>query len=298
MKVSKDISEQRLATHGETLAYYATFFEEKMVRLPDGKKVFYREANPGAGQAILVVHGITGTHYSMLQMAGVWAERGSHVIVVDLPGHGRSDRIHAEHFRDLADWLAAVIRQLVPAQPITLVGNSFGSSVCFSYLSHYELPTGSRVVLGAPTPIISRLSSTLEQASKLIPEWLLNYGYYRNPLVEFIRMAVLLADLRNDLMRLRLRESLRGEAKVVQHKYAMSLTALMARDKPYELPLKSDEIHENIHVVYGDSDKIAHGRTGEVMVQILPRAQIIRAQKCGHLVHIEAIASLNKAVGL
>lgn len=287
-----------MSTDGKTLAYYATLFEEKTVHLPDGKMVFYREANPGTGQAILVVHGITGTHYSMLQMAGAWAERGAHVIVVDLPGHGKSDRIHAEHFRDIADWLDLVIRQLVPAQPITLVGNSFGSSVCFSYLSHYELPAGSRVVLGAPTPVISRLSSTLEQASKFLPEWLLNYGYYRNPLVEFIRMAVLLADLRNDLMRTRLRESLRGEAKVVQHKYAMGLTALMARDKPFELPLKSDDIHESIYIVHGDSDKIAHRQTGEIMGGILPRAQIIRAKKCGHLVHIEATASLDKAVGL
>lgn len=287
-----------MSADGKTLAHYASLFNERTLQLSNGKTVFYREANPGKGQAILVVHGITGTHYSMLQMAGVWAEHGRHVIVVDLPGHGRSDRIGVGHFRDLADWLHLVIQRLLPDQPITLVGNSFGSAVCFSYLSHYELPDNSRVVLGAPTPVISRLSYLLEQASKLFPEWLLNYAYYRNPLVEFIRMSVLLADIRSDLMRARLRESLRSEAKVVQHKYAMGLTKRMAQDKPFEQTLRSDAIHKNIYVVHGDKDKIAHRHTGEIMIRLLPDAHVIKADKCGHLVHIEAVPSLNEAIDL
>lgn len=287
-----------MSNDDKTLAHYAALFQEKTVVLPGRKTVFYRESHPGHGRPILVVHGITGTHYSMLQMAGAWAERGRHVIVVDLPGHGRSDRITAVHFRDLGDWLHLVIRQLLPGQPITLVGNSFGSAVCFSYLSHYDLPDASRVVLGAPTPVISRLSYWLEQASRLFPEWMLNHAYYRNPLVEFIRMSVLLADIRNDLMRARLRESLRSESKVVQHKYAMSLTKLMARDQPFQQALKSSKIHQDIYIVHGDRDKIAHRDTGEIMIRLLPGAHVIRADKCGHLVHIEAVPSLNQAVGI
>jgi pimeloyl-ACP methyl ester carboxylesterase len=281
----------------KTLADYSTLFASRAVQLQGGQHVHYLEANPGAKKTIFVVHGITGTHYSMLQMAGVWAERGAHVLVVDLPGHGKSDRVQTQHFRDLADWLHEVINKLVPDRAITLVGNSFGSAVCFSFIAHYSLPEGSRVVLGAPTPTISRLSSGLEQASKLFPEWVLNHGYYRNPLVEFIRMRVLLADIKNDHLRSRLRESLRSEAKIVQHKYAMGLLQHMYRDEPYKLPL-SDEIHKNIIVVYGDSDKIAGRNVGDVIRQRLPYAQIIEAPLCGHLVHIEAVEPLTEAVGL
>jgi pimeloyl-ACP methyl ester carboxylesterase len=282
----------------KTLADYAALFVSRTVQLPGGQSVHYREANRGAKKTIVVVHGITGTHYSMLQMAGVWAERGAHIIVVDLPGHGKSDRVDARRFRDLADWLYAVIGILVPGNhPITLVGNSFGSAVCFSLIAHHGLPDGSRVVLGAPTPTISRLSSSLERASKLFPEWLLNHGYYRNPLVEFIRMRVLLADINNDHLRSRLRESLRSEAKIVQHKYAMGLLQHMYRDEPYMLPLP-DEIHKNIVVVYGDDDKIAGRNVGDVIRQRLPYAQVVEAPLCGHLVHIEAVESLTEAVGL
>lgn len=282
----------------QSLAYYEQFFEHKITQLEDGHVVSYRESNPDAEKTIVVVHGITGTHYSMLQMAGAWAERGAHVIALDLPGHGGSDRIQAKHFKDIADWLHEVITHLSLTQTLTLVGNSFGSAVCFSYLCHYDLPKGSNVVLGAPTPTISRLSTRLEQASKLFPERLLNYAYYRNRLVESIRMRVLLADIKNDHLRDRLRESLRSEAKAVQHKYAMSLTALMARDKPFYQPLRSDDVQYQITVIHGDTDKIAHPEVNRHMREILPYATIIEAPKSGHLVHIEALDSLDRAVGI
>lgn len=281
----------------QTLAYYEQFFQHKTITLDDGLAVSYRESHPDAEKTIVVIHGITGTHYSMLQMAGVWAERGAHVIALDLPGHGGSDRIHAEHFKDVADWLHRVFAYLSLEKAFTLVGNSFGSAVCYSYLSHYNLPAGSTVVLGAPTPTISKLSTRLEQASKLFPERLLNYAYYRNRLVESIRMRVLLADIKNDHLRDRLRESLRSEAKLVQHKYAMTLTGLMARDKPFFQPLHSIEVQQSIIVVHGDTDRIAHPEVNRYMHEILPHATIIEAPNSGHLVHIEALESLNRAVG-
>ena len=282
----------------KSLAYYEQLFTLKSMLLPGGEKVVYREANPHAKKTIVVVHGITGTHYSMLQMAGPWAERGARVIMPDLPGHGGSDRIAVKRFNEIADWLHVVIKKFDIDGPFTLVGNSFGSAVCFSYICLNDLPDGSRVVLGAPTPTISLLSTRLEQASKLFPEWMLNHWYYRNRLVEWIRMKVLLADMKNDMLRDRLRESLRSEAKVVQHKYAMTLTGLMAHDRPFSQKLRSPEIQDHIYVVFGDKDKIAGPDVAEQMRAILPHAIMLRAKNCGHLVHIEATASLDVAVDI
>lgn len=82
---------------------------------------------PGSGEPVLYVHGL-GCHG-----AATWADSaarlGRSAVIVDLPGHGRSDRPEDFGYSlpELADALAAVIRGLGRG-PLDVVSHSLGGS--------------------------------------------------------------------------------------------------------------------------------------------------------------------------
>lgn len=280
----------------KTLAEYAQLFHSHTMTLPNGAAVHYLEANKGAKKTILVVHGITGTHYSMLQMAGAWAERGDHVIVVDLPGHGQSAQINVANFTHLAEWLHEIIVKLYPKGKFVLVGNSFGSSVCAAYALLYGLREGSGMVLGAPIPSVHKVIRMLEKLSTKLPDTFVRKVYYQNNVIELVRMWALLSTVRSKKKRERLRESLRSEAALVQHGYAFR--QLMPHNYAYQPFLKplSRELQQKTRVVYGAKDKIAGKHAGSAMRRWIDDKYVIEVKQSGHLVHIEAIPELTQAV--
>ena len=280
----------------KSLADYAKLFHSHTLTLTDGAKVHYVEANKGAKKTIIVVHGITGTHYSMLQMCGVWAERGDHVIAFDLPGHGKSDRISIGDFTHLADWLNECITKTYPKGDFILMGNSFGSSVCAAYAYSYGLRGQSGLVLGAPIPDVHKVIRTLEKISTRLPDKLISVIYYQNRLIEMVRMWVLLSTLRSKQLRGRVRESLRSEAKLVQHAYAFR--QLMPHNYEYNPFARAidDLLRQKTRVVYGKKDRIAGKSVGKAMRQWIGDDYVIEVKQSGHLVHVEAVAELTEAV--
>ncbi len=279
----------------KTLKHYATLFTEQTIYLGDGTKVHFREANAGASKTYIVVHGLTGTHYSMLQMAGVWAERGIHVIALDLPGHGKSDRIEVTHFRDMGVWLHDVIETVFPDGAFTLVGNSFGSSVCMTYVQQFGLRPGCTLLLGAPIPTVSKTWRSLERLSTKLPDGLVMRVYYQNNLIEFIRMWVLLGNIQRKLLRERTRESIRSEAAMVQHRYAFSmLMPALYRHNPFDDVLEPSVIERTMSVT-GAKDRIAGSKTAKTMQRLLGDHRVLIGNS-GHLVHVEALPEVDEAL--
>ena len=280
----------------KTLAEYAKLFRSDTLTLESGRKVHYAEANKDAKKTIIIVHGITGTHYSMLQMAGPWAERGDHIIAVDLPGHGKSDRIAIGDFTHLADWLHEVIVALYPKGAFVLVGNSFGSSVCMAYAYQYGLRGNSGLVLGAPIPDVHKVVRTFEKISTRLPDKLVSLVYYQNHLIELVRMWALLSTLRSKKLRAHLRESLRSEAAFVQHSYAFR--QLMPHNYEYSPFARTidDLLRRKTRVVYGTKDRIAGKNVGKAMRQWIGDDYVIEVKNSGHLVHVEAVPELTEAI--
>lgn len=280
----------------KTLADYAHLFGSYMLTLKNGDKVHYVEANPKGKRTIIVVHGITGTHYSMLQMAGPWAERGDRVIVLDLPGHGKSSRIELTDFVHLADWLDEIIKQIYPQGDFALVGNSFGSSVCVAYALTHGLRGESGMVLGAPIPHVHKLIRLLEKISTRLPDSFVAKVYYENNLIELLRMWALLSTLRSRQLRERSRESLRSEAPLVQHAYAFRY--LMPHNyayDPFSRPL-SKKLQAKTRVIHGSKDKIAGKQVGKSVRRWIDEKYVVEVKQSGHLVHIEAVPELTAAI--
>lgn len=272
----------------------AQLFEGRHVTLR-GRRYHYRQANPEGTHTIVVVHGVTGTGYSMLRMAVTWADRGYRVLLPDLPGHGHSDNLPLERLEGLAEWLDDFLRETTQDGPVTLVGNSFGSMVIYIYAAQYRVPNQMRIVLGAPTPMISASSRILFRLSKLVPLPLARRLFY-NPFADFIRVWGYMGDVRNRYNRKLLWEALSQESPLVRHRYAQDLITLQHRERPfytYELPA---DVLARTAVVTGRRDIIAGRRTKREMERLMPGARILHPPRSGHFVHIEALEAMDEAV--
>ena len=280
-----------------SLSQYREGFHSKYIQLINGASVHYVEANPQGVRTVIIVHGITGTHYSMLPMASEWMRLGDRVLVVDLPGHGRSNRIAVASFDDMAHWLHEVIQQLCPAQSFVLVGNSFGSGVCAQYARIYGLREECGMVLGAPIPTLAPTMQKLERITSRLPEKIMQAIYYSNRLAEPLRISILLRQHHNKNARHLVSEMIRNEGPLVQHRYAFGvLMPSYYRANVFSTPLPKD-IRRRTIVVHGDADRLA-GREVYMLMQDFMKGSgnVVVAPRCGHLVHVEAIDAQMSAV--
>ena len=108
----------------------------------------------GAGTPLLLIHGFTGRGTSWAGHAAAFA-RSFRVIVVDLPGHGRTATGDASRMtvERTADDLAAILRRL-GAAPADVVGYSLGARIALRLaIAHPDVVR--RLVLESPSPGIA-----------------------------------------------------------------------------------------------------------------------------------------------
>ncbi len=103
----------------------------------EGLRLRYLEWGSTQSEAIVLVHGFSGTADSWTRVGDVLGSE-YHVVAPDLRGHGQSDWDPQERYSD--DQLAADVRALVQQlrlPPFTLVGHSMGGAVAFTYAAAY-----------------------------------------------------------------------------------------------------------------------------------------------------------------
>jgi 3-oxoadipate enol-lactonase len=91
----------------------------------DGGAVTLRRA--GQGRPIVLCHSLLADSSSFDRIAGALA-RNHHVVILDLPGFGGSDRVD-DGLEAVADRVAAAIGALALPEPPVLLGNGFGGFV-------------------------------------------------------------------------------------------------------------------------------------------------------------------------
>src|SRR5439155_1404790 len=112
----------------------------------DGIRIHVVEA--GEGRALILLHGLTATHFSWEHTIPAFADRWR-VIAPDLPGHGRSEKPDAPY---TIDFYAGVIRSLARALDVDealVVGNSLGGQIAVELGLGYPRFTRA-LVLAAP----------------------------------------------------------------------------------------------------------------------------------------------------
>jgi len=119
---------------------------------------------PGAAQAVVLIHGMSDSPYSMRSIAEAYANRGAYVLGLRLPGHGTipSGLVQLE----VADMRAAVHLAIAhavernPGADLQLVGYSNGAALALDYtldsLIDLALVRPDRLVLLSPMIGITR----------------------------------------------------------------------------------------------------------------------------------------------
>lgn len=98
----------------------------KTLQLSNNRWVhFYEQGN---GEPLVLVHGV-GMRAEAWQPQIEHFSRTHRVFAIDMPGHGKSDKLPAgSELQDFVFWAAEVIEQLSPT-PVNLVGHSMGSLI-------------------------------------------------------------------------------------------------------------------------------------------------------------------------
>lgn len=126
----------------------------------DDLRIHYVEV-PGPGQALLLLHGITGSHATFLPLMPILA-RQFHVYAMDLRGHAQSDWTTGRY--QIADYGSDVMELLrtVIGRPAVIAGHSLGGLIA-TWLAAHEPDMVSGIFLEDPPLYITyppRLQTT------------------------------------------------------------------------------------------------------------------------------------------
>jgi alpha-beta hydrolase superfamily lysophospholipase len=133
----------------------------------DWNRSFVLEPDAVAQGAVVLLHGLTDSPYSLRHIAKLYRDHGYLALAIRLPGHGSVPGGLAEV--DFPDWLAATRlavrearRRVGPSVPLHIVGYSNGGALALMYgleaLDDVALPAPTRIILMSPMIGITRFA--------------------------------------------------------------------------------------------------------------------------------------------
>jgi pimeloyl-ACP methyl ester carboxylesterase len=105
------------------------------------------------GKLVLLVHGWDSNAGSMGALARSLAFEGYRVVSLDLPAHGHSSLTHT-NLRECREALGALIYQLRPSEPFSIISHSFGSAVATMALSNTRYTIDNFIMLTTPNKLL------------------------------------------------------------------------------------------------------------------------------------------------
>lgn len=232
-------------------------------------EIYIKES--GHGPALVLIHG-WGLH------GGLWdplvpALGDFHVMVPDLPGHGRSRGAQLTNLAELAE----VISGQLPARAIW-VGWSLGALIAMTAARLFPERIEKMVLVGA-TPCFVQ---TPDWSCALAPDVLDQFAHdlardYRGTLWRFLSLHVGPGEPERPLLR-----SLRAAAFQHGMPETTALQAGLALLKETDLRTTLPAIHTPVLVIHGARDRLAPSAAGRFLATRLPRAKWVAVDKAGH----------------
>lgn len=250
-----------------------------------GGHVAVYEGGRGHARTVLLVHGIGQDGARDWRETVAWLQQSFHVVAVDLPGFGASDKANALYSPVNYARVLHHVAERLARRPFVLVGHSMGAVVSLRYAASYPQDVSRLVVVDAPG-ILHRHSTASAFLAQLgmefVPPWL-------DPLEGLLNFA---RKLLTPLARLRfeprvilaspqLRESLLGADPML-----IAGLAVVNEDLSADLAA----VRAETLVIWGERDALVPLRTGKVLALKLPRAQLEVIEQAGHTPMLEAPA--------
>ncbi len=147
--------------------YFAGSLADAHRKAPNWNLTFELPANPARG-AVLLLHGLTDSPYSMRALAELFAARGWYVVGLRLPGHGTAPAaLTRVTWQDWAGATRLAVKHLRaktgPDVPLVIAGYSTGAALAVEYalaaLQGETLPRVSGLVLLSPAIGVSPVAA-------------------------------------------------------------------------------------------------------------------------------------------
>ncbi|HEY7507744.1 MAG TPA: alpha/beta fold hydrolase [Nitrososphaera sp.] len=247
----------------------------------DGLHVRYSDS--GSGRPLLLVHGLGGAIESWTNNIDALAKE-THVIALDLPGFGYSDKPKMNYtIKFYADFLASFVRKLGIA-PLAVVGSSLGGHVACELAIMHPQAVSKLIVISPPgalpksftgTPALKRYVKVLEARS-----------------VAEVKKALFAVDKKpvDD-----------GYAKIVFEKLAMPdakeafMSALKGSASAPRLGKRLPKIKAPTMVLWGKDDLMIPAKYIAPFVD-MKNSRIVLLENCGHRPHVDRPAVFNRLI--
>lgn len=115
-----------------TAEYDISNWKSHIVSLDTGIKMAYYECGPARGPRLMLIHGVTDSRISWMQMAPALAQLGYHCYIVEYRGNGATDHPDCGKSGYTADMIALDILDLMNKIHLTCIhaiGHSYGSLI-------------------------------------------------------------------------------------------------------------------------------------------------------------------------
>jgi pimeloyl-ACP methyl ester carboxylesterase len=244
-----------------------------------GGRAFLLEAGQGNSPTVVLVHGLGD------QASGSWSAvipalaTDYHVLAVDLPGFGRSDKQNALYSPGAyAAYLRWLVDRFAPG-PLVMVGHSLGGAVALRFAADYPLQV-QRLVLADVAGILHRKVITRDL---LDPNLRQRWPYFpAGPLARIDgwvgNFITSLPELPLDLDQVLANESLRARF-LAGDPARIAAMALVQED--FSRPLRA--VQAPTFIIWGEQDQVASMRTGLLLESILPHARLQVIPGAGHV---------------
>lgn len=247
----------------------------------NGHIVVY-EAGRGNARSILLVHGVSPEGARDYRNQVDWLQKSFHVIAVDLPGFGQSDKTNALYSPANYVGVLKVVADRFLAPPFALVGHSMGGVVSLRYAATYPQEVERLVVIDAPG-VLYRYAYASRYLGHLGLDFTSSSTGPLDRLTDIARKILTPLERMNfdpqsilDSPQLR-RDLLDGDpAKIAG-------LAVVTDDLHLDLP----KVRAETLIVWGAQDTLAPLRTGRVLAQKLPHAQLVVIDGAAHAPMLE-----------
>jgi pimeloyl-ACP methyl ester carboxylesterase len=240
-------------------------------------------------KTVVIIHGVTGNKQDMVVVGREYLKNGYAVYIPDLPGHGASPVMEAARFSDLSDWLAAYIKA-TGAVPDVLMGNSFGSAICYSLAQRGLLGDSTHLILACPTPRIAFMTRLLRLAGDRLPEGWVSRQYNAPWAIRMRTLYLMLG--RSKQARAWLEESEREKADFLNVKLADNFSMLLETDNPYDSVIPSSDVQRRMTIVIGEKDNVITPASVPLLKSQLQESTFVSVPGAGHILHFEAFKEL------
>lgn len=274
------------------LTYEST---SKFAQVRPDLKLHYHEAGAGNGPTIVLLHGggPGASSWSNFSRNIPVLARDFHVIAVDQPGYGQSDKPteHPQYFVHSASALKDLLDTLEITDRVHLLGNSLGGGASVRFALDYPDRAGKLVLMGPGGLSTNLFAPDPTEGVRLLSKF--TYEPTRENIEAFLRIMVFDQSLVTDELIDERFESAKKPESIAAMR-AMGKSFASADFEKGMLWRDAYKLRQPTLLIWGREDRVNPLDGALVALKSVPRAQLHVFGGCGHWAQLEKFAEFNR----